>query len=152
MLQTELAFYIGCLNLHERITNKGEPLCFPVPVEASKHRHSFRGLYDICLSLTIETRVVGNDLNADHKNLVIITGANQGGKSTFLRSIGLAQLMMLCGMFMPAESFRANICDGLSTHFKREEDVTLRSGKLDEELKRMSEIVDHITPHYMILF
>ena len=33
-------------------------------------------------------------MNADSKDLVIITGANQGGKSTFLRSIGVSQLMM----------------------------------------------------------
>ena len=78
--------------------------------------------------------------------LVMITGANRGGKSTFLRGIGLAQLMMQCGMFVPAESFRANVCDGLFTHFKREEDASMKSGKLDEELSRMSAIVDNINP------
>jgi DNA mismatch repair ATPase MutS len=83
---------------------------------------------------------------------VIITGANQGGKSTFLRSIGLAQLMMQCGMVVPAESFCANVCDGLFTHYKREEDSTMESGKLDEELSRMSDIVDNITPNSMVLF
>jgi DNA mismatch repair ATPase MutS len=82
----------------------------------------------------------------------MITGANQGGKSTFLRSIGLAQLMMQCGMFVPAESFRANVCDGIFTHYKREEDVSMISGKLDEELGRMSSIVDNLTPGSMVLF
>ena len=95
--------------------------------------------------------VVGNDLNADGKNLIIITGANQGGKTTFLRSIGLSQLMMQCGMFAPAESFSSNVCDGLFTHYKREEDATMRSGKLDEELSRMSRIIDNITPNSMLL-
>jgi DNA mismatch repair ATPase MutS len=83
---------------------------------------------------------------------VIITGANQGGKSTFLRSIGLAQLMMQCGMFVPAQSFSSNLCKGLFTHYKREEDVTMESGKFDEELSRMSDIVDNITPHSIVLF
>jgi DNA mismatch repair ATPase MutS len=95
---------------------------------------------------------VGNDLDADNKSLVIITGANQGGKSTFLRSIGLAQLMMQCGMFVPAEQFCANLCDGLFTHYKRSEDVTMNSGKLDEELSRMSDIVNHITSSSVMLF
>ena len=81
-------------------------------------------------------------MKAEDKDLVIITGANQGGKSTFLRSIGLAQLMMQCGMFVAAESFGSNICTCLFTHYKREEDPTMRSGKLDEELGRMSSIVD----------
>jgi DNA mismatch repair ATPase MutS len=60
--------------------------------------------------------------------------------------------MMQCGMFVPAESFSANVCDGLFTHYKREEDITMKSGKLDEELKRMSDIVDNITPNSMALF
>ena len=68
-------------------------------------------------------RIVGNDIEADGKNLIIVTGANQGGKTTFLRSLGLAQLMMQCGMFAPAARLEANIVDGLFTHFKREEDA-----------------------------
>ena len=151
-LRTELAFYVACLNLHEQLSGKGEPLSFPLPVALGEHRHSFSGLYDICLALNVKQRVVGNDGNADGKNLVIITGANQGGKTTFLRSVGLAQLMMQSGMFVAAESFSANICDGLFTHFKREEDATMESGKLDEELGRMSAIVDDITPNSMVLF
>ncbi len=98
----------------------------------------------MCLTLTTRQGVVGNDVCADHKSLVMITGANQGGKSTFLRSVGLAQLMTQCGMFVGAESLRVNVCDGVFTHYKREEDATMESGKLDEELARMSEIADHI--------
>jgi DNA mismatch repair ATPase MutS len=60
--------------------------------------------------------------------------------------------MMQCGMFAPAEVFSSSLCDGLFTHYKREEDVTMKSGKLDEELARMSQIVDHITPNPLFLF
>jgi len=152
MLKTELGFYMGCLNLEERLAKKGEPTCFPEPVAESQRKQSARGLYDACLSLCLQERVVGNDVNANGKDLVIITGANQGGKSTFLRSIGLAQLMMQAGMFVSAESFSANICSNLFTHYKREEDASMKSGKFDEELKRMSEIVDHLTPNSTLLF
>jgi DNA mismatch repair ATPase MutS len=152
MLHTELAFYIGCLNLYEQLVRMGEPVSFPLPMAVNERQHSFDGLYDICLALTMKQKVVGNDAKADNKDLMIITGANQGGKSTFLRSIGLAQLMMQCGMFVPAESFSANLCDGIFTHFKREEDITMKSGKLDEELSRMSEIADHLTSNSMLLF
>ena len=150
-LRTELAFYVGCLNVHGQLAQKGEPVSFPLPVAHGERRHSFEGLYDACLTLTMGQSVVGNEVNADRKDLVIITGANKGGKSTFLRSIGLAQLMMQCGMFVPAESFCANVCTGLLTHYKRKEDATMRSGKLDEELSRMSEIVDNLTPDSMLL-
>jgi hypothetical protein len=152
MLRRELGFYVGCLNLHEQLARKGEPVCFPVPLAAAELALSCRGLYDVCLSLRLETRAVGNDVNADGKSLVMVTGANQGGKSTFLRSAGLAQLMMQCGMLVAAESFSANVCEGLFTHYKREEDADMNSGKLDEELSRMSEIADNITPSSVILF
>lgn len=152
MLRTELAFYIGCLNLHKRLAELEAPTSFPLPVPYSERKCSFTGLYDVCLALTLGQRIVGNDVNADNKDLVIITGANQGGKSTFLRSIGLSQLMMQCGMFVPAESYCANVCNSLFTHYKREEDATMKSGKLDEELSRMSDIVDNITPNSMVLF
>ena len=93
-----------------------------------------------------------NSVEADGKNLTIVTGANQGGKSSFLRGIGLAQLMMQCGMFAGAESFAADLCAALFTHYKREEDATMKSGKFDEEIARMSDIVDGITPNSLVLF
>jgi hypothetical protein len=152
MLRTELAFYLGCLNLHEQLSQKGEPTCFPVPAAAGERRFAFGGLYDVCLSLKMDQRVVGNDVNAGGKQLMIITGANQGGKSTFLRSIGVTQLMMQAGMFATAQSFCSALCNALITHYKREEDVAMKSGKFDEELRRMSDIVDHITSASMVLF
>lgn len=142
LLRVELGFYVGCLNLHGQLAPMGEPITFPVPTAPGERSHAFQCLYDVCLALTMHQKIVGNAVNADQKDLVIITGANQGGKSTFLRSIGLAQLMMQCGIFVPAEAFCANLSAGLFTHYKREEDATMNSGKLDEELSRMSAIVD----------
>jgi DNA mismatch repair ATPase MutS len=152
MLSCELGFYVGCLNVHDQLARKGEARCFPVPLAADEAALSFRGLYDACLSLRLEDRAVGNDASACGMALVMITGANQGGKSTFLRSVGVAQLMMQCGMFVPAQSFSGSVCEGLFTHYRREEDVTMESGKLDEELSRMSKIADTITPHSIVLF
>lgn len=152
VLQFELAFYIGCLNLHEQLLSMQEPTCFPVPVVSTERKFSFKELYDACLAISMKHKIVSNDMNADDKNLIVITGANQGGKSTFLRSIGLAQMMMQSGMFVAAEAFSSTIVDSLFTHFKREEDTSMESGKLDEELKRMSDITDDITSNSMLLF
>lgn len=151
MLLIELGFYVGCLNLHERLQAKGEPTCIPTPHELDESVFSAQGLYDVCLALRMEARVVGNDVAADGKELVVITGANQGGKSTFLRSVGLAHLMMQCGMFVPAARFSANVVNGVFTHYKREEDVTMKSGKFDEELSRASRIIDLIQPRSLLL-
>ncbi len=151
MLRLELAFYLGCLNLHDRLAGKGEPACFPEPLAASQLTLTAQGIYDVCLTLHLQDRVIGNDVNADGKSLVMITGANQGGKSTLLRSLGLAYLMMQAGMFTGARSFRAGVCNGVFTHYKREEDATMERGKLDEELSRMSAIASQITRHSILL-
>jgi hypothetical protein len=151
ILRLELGFYIGCLNLREQLIANGEPTCLPEPVAPGRRNLSARGLYDPCLSLNMKGRVAGNDVAGDQKMLVMITGANRGGKSTLLRSFGVAQLMMQCGMFVPAEAFCADVAVGIFTHFKREEDVAIESGKLDEELRRMSSIVDQITPNSLVL-
>jgi hypothetical protein len=151
MLRTELGFYLGCLHLYDRLAALGEPACLPDPRPAGTMLFTCRGLYDPCLSLRVGDRVVGNDIDAEGKRLVMITGANQGGKSTFLRSVGVARLMMQAGMFAPARSLTATVCHGLFTHFKREEDESMTSGKLDEELARMSEIADQITPQSLLL-
>lgn len=152
MLRTELAFYVGCLNLHEEFALRDLPTCTPDPAAAPERRHTFRGLYDASLALVMEGTVVGSDVEANGKQLAFITGANQGGKSTFLRSIGIAQLMMQCGLFVTARSFQANVCRGVFTHYGREEDSGMKSGKFDEELGRMSEIVDHIGENSLVLF
>jgi len=152
MLRKELAFHVGCLNLHERLAALGQPGCFPRPLPAGQRRLRCRGLYDPCLALQMRSGVVGNALDADGRSLVVVTGANQGGKSSFLRAVGVAQLMMQSGMFVAAESFEGGLCPALITHFKREEDATLKSGKFDEELARMSEIVDHLVPGAVVLF
>lgn len=151
MLRLELAFYLGCRNLHARLTGKGEPTCFPEPCPEHEVALSAEGLYDVCLALHIEQRVVGNEITADGRSLVMITGANQGGKSTFLRSLGVAQLMMQCGMYVGARSLRASVCSGVYTHYKREEDATMEGGKLDEELSRMRQIADRIAPGAVLL-
>jgi DNA mismatch repair ATPase MutS len=151
-LRTELAFYIGCLNLRERLAEKDAPIAFAEPLPAVDQTFSGSGLYDVSLCLTQPRTVIRNAVDAPRKPLIMITGANRGGKTTMLRALGQAQLMMQAGMFVPGESMRASVCDGLFTHFKREEDPGMKSGKFDEELARMSWIVERLRPHARVLF
>ncbi len=152
LLRAELGFYVGCLNLRDQLEAKGEPTCFPIPVTSNQPHLTFSDLRDVSLALRAENPIIGNDVHARGKMLVIITGANSGGKSTFLRSVGMAQLMMQCGMFVAAESYRAGVSNGIFTHFIREEDASMRSGRLDEELSRMSAVTDLIRSNSLMLF
>lgn len=152
MLRAELGFYVGCLNLADRLAAKEVPVTFPDPAPLSPPAFSCTDLRDTCLELQSQAPVVGNDVRAEGKSLIIITGANSGGKSTFLRSAGVAQLMMQCGLFVTSGSYQANVTRGIFTHFIREEDASMTSGRLDDELKRMSVIADQIRPRSLMLF
>lgn len=149
-LKSELSFYVGCLNLYEGLTEIGVPVSFPAPWERGDGICAFENLCSITLALQLKEAIPGNTVDASNKSLVMITGANQGGKTTFLRSVGQACLMAQCGMFVAADRF--DVEPGMVyTHFIREEDGTMKSGKLDEELKRMSRIVDFLAPGSILL-
>ncbi|NLL38678.1 MAG: DNA mismatch repair protein MutS [Clostridiales bacterium] len=151
MLRNELGFYVGCLNLADEVQKIGMPICIPALLPVKSDDRSWCGLYDMSLALMTGAPVVGNELDVKGKHLYIITGANQGGKSTFLRSIGQAQLMAQCGMPVGADSFTVPIRHGVFTHFKRDEDSYMKSGRLDEELERMSKIIKNIKSGSMLL-
>ncbi|MFT3976606.1 MAG: hypothetical protein QM688_05765 [Sphingomonas bacterium] len=154
MLRAETAFYVGCVTLHEALVGAGLPTCIPdVTPLGSPATPSLdcEGLYEPSLGLHAPGKVVGNDVHANGHSLIVITGANQGGKSTLLRAIGVAQMMAQCGMFVPARAFAASLSPEILTHYKREEDAALVSGKFDEELARMSAIVDHFRAGALVL-
>jgi hypothetical protein len=150
-LQGETAFYVGGLELHTRLTAIGAPVVFPRVAASSTAALNAAGLYDPGLALTLARPVVGNDLEADGANLIVVTGANQGGKTTFLRSLGSAQLLLQSGLFVAAQSFRASVATDLFTHFTRAEDAGLRRGRLDEELSRLDAIATKVCPGATVL-
>jgi MutS domain V len=151
VLRAELAFYLGCLNLRAALSNRGVALCDPAPSPITPFELHATALRDPSLVLQSKTAVFGNDLHADGKSLVIVTGANSGGKSTFLRSVGLAHVLMQCGCFVAAESFVASMSRGVFTHFIREEDSSMTRGRLDDELARMSQLLDGVQHGALLL-
>jgi hypothetical protein len=152
MLRAETGFYVGCLNLADQLAAREIPVTVPGPVPPSPVTFSCTDLRDACLALQSQDPVVGNDVQADGRQLVVITGANSGGKSTFLRSVGVAQLMMQCGLFVTARSYQGNVTQGIFTHFIRAEDSAMTSGRLDDELRRMNTIASQIMPGCLMLF
>lgn len=150
-LRAELAFYLGCLNLHDRLRRAGVPICFPEPAVGGGPVLRAEELRDTSLCLSSNT-VVGNSIDAVGHTLLVVTGANSGGKSTFLRSVGVAQLMMQAGMFVTAGAFTADVREGVFTHFVQPEDPSMTHGRLDEELARVREITDELRAGAMVLF
>ncbi len=151
-LRKELAFYVGGLRFTQRMEELGMPWCIPELTAAGSDSRSWEELYDVSLVYRNKAAVVGNTLTAENKNLYIVTGANQGGKTTFLRSFGQAQLMAQCGLPVGAKAYTAPYRRAVFTHFRQEEDRFLKSGKLDKELEWMDRIADHVQSGDLVLF
>ncbi|MDA8395392.1 MAG: DNA mismatch repair protein MutS [Candidatus Dormibacteraeota bacterium] len=150
-LRFELGFYLGCLNLHRALAVHQLPTCWPRLEPADELRQFARGLYDLTLPLRDGTLPVGNDLEADGCPLLVITGANSGGKSTFLRGLALAQLLAQAGMFVGAREFASSVATSIHTHFVRPEDESMSRGRLADELERMSKTADQVAAGGLVL-
>ena len=141
-LKYQTAFCLGAVQLKQHMGRFGLECCFP---EVCDRRDlSFTDLKEFVMAVEQRVRVVGNTCSLMQKDLLIVTGANQGGKSTFLRSIGIAQVMMQCGLPVTAKAFKSGIFPRIFMHFTRREDSAMNSGRLDEELSRMNGIVEHL--------
>lgn len=148
-LYDQTAFYQACCNLFTRCRHSHIHLCFPEA--GGREQLHFQGLMEFCMAVYRGQKPVGNDCDGDGKKLLVVTGANQGGKSTFLRSIGIAQVMMQCGMPVCAEAYTSGIFPHFFTHFTRREDSAMNSGRLDEELGRIDGIIRHLGDGSMVL-
>jgi hypothetical protein len=150
-LRCELAFYLGCMRLDARLVAMGIATCRPEARPGASAELTARALVDASLALAADGLPVPNDVDADGWAVLVVTGANRGGKTVFLRALGQALLMQGAGMRVAASAFRASLADGLFTHFKREEDATMTGGKLDEELTRLAGIVRRTPPYSVLL-
>lgn len=148
-LRLQTAFYRGAVTLEHYMIRFRLRSCFPVV--GSREDMKFCQLRELVMGIEQRIEPVGNTCDITGRRLLIVTGANQGGKSTFLRSVGIAQVMMQCGLKVAAESYESGIFPSLFTHFTRREDSAMNSGRLDEELGRMSRIVDHLNGASMVL-
>lgn len=148
-LRTQIGFYVGCGNLYRALRHLNMQVSFPIWSRV-EGRVDIRNLYEVSMALTTLQTPVDNSFQ-DSCRLHIISGANQGGKSTFLRSVGIAQVMMQAGMFVPASYYEGKLYDNILTHFTRREDCAMNSGRLVEEMKRMDRIVNLITSDSLIL-
>ncbi len=146
-LKRELAFYVGILNLADFLRESSLPISLP-EFTTDDHLY-FEDLYYPILAILGKRNIVSNSLNLPGRSLTIVTGANRGGKTTFLRSLGIAQIMAQSGIFVPARSFKMVLYRGIFSHFRGDEDEG--TGKLEEELRRMRDIVDELSGSDLIL-
>lgn len=145
----EIGFYKGVNTLQTRMNELSLPFCYG-ECRTGEMKKEIEDLYELSLALYVQVRPVPNSLES-RAVLTVVTGANQGGKSTFLRSFGIAQVLMQCGMPVPAAKFCSGLYSRIHTHFTRKEDAMLSRGRLEEELKRMSGIISQLSSDSLLL-
>ena len=150
----ELPFYLGWLELIRPLQDAGLPFCYP-DVSTSDGGLDAHGLFDLALALRRVPPgdgIVINDLELSGvERLVVITGPNQGGKTSFARAIGQLHHLAAIGVLVPGSQARLSLGDAVHTLFARAEDPTDLTGRLEAELARARAILDALRPGSVVI-
>ncbi|MBR3483951.1 MAG: hypothetical protein IKH42_04725 [Lachnospiraceae bacterium] len=144
-LADELAFYLSFYVFETKMKEIGMEFCEP---ECDNQKNiEAEGLYDLALAIVNHDKgkiVVSNDFYYDEKDLFfVLTGPNQGGKTTFARSLGQLVYFSMMGLSVAAKKANVHWFSDILTHFSVEESVESGRGKLMEELVRLSPMMKH---------
>ncbi len=135
----EVRFYFLYMDLMTKLNGKGCPFTYPDITEEDSIE--IRGAYDMALAISTDA-VVPNDFTlSQEERSAIITGANQGGKTTYARSIGQVAVLAALGLPVPCESARLPLYNAIFSQFTQAEDDAVDNGKLKEELLRLKPIL-----------
>ena len=150
----EIQLYLGYLDLIAPL--RGAGLSFAYPKVSSTAREVLaEETFDLALAakLVAERRpVVCNDLHLEPgERIFVVTGPNQGGKTTFARTVGQLHHLGRLGVPVPGRRARLLLCDRVFTHFEKEELVTDLRSRLEDELIRVGEILDAATAHSVVI-
>lgn len=142
----EIQFYLAYLQCMVLGRKRGLHFCYPVISETNREISGEDGC-DLALQLSLpEQKVVGNTFSwQGRERMMIVTGPNQGGKTTFARMVG--QLMYLASLGLPVAARQAEffLPDHIFTHFERQEAEVTQNGKLQDDIIRIHEILPQLT-------
>lgn len=162
-LHGEFLFYLGALKLIETMKQCGLPVVRPQLLERDRRAFQVADIYNIDLAFHLLRRnggnpegvaegIVTNDFTqGEEGRIVVITGPNRGGKTTLLQAIGLAQIMMQVGLYVPAREAAMSVCDGVLTHYPALEKLEKGTGRFGEEAQRIGALFRSATRHSLIL-
>jgi DNA mismatch repair protein MutS len=152
--EREVQFYIAVLEYMAIFRRRGLPVSYP-HVVATEREIFCRGGYDMALAYKLclqEQPVVCNDFHlAGEERIFLVSGPNQGGKTTFARSFGQMHYLARLGCPVAGSEAQLYLCDAIYTHFETQEDITNLRGKLQDDLVRIHRILQLTTPRSIVI-
>jgi len=123
------------------------------PELADEHSlHIAGGRHPVVEKALSETRFVPNDVVFDDEaRILIITGPNMAGKSTYLRQVALIVLMAQIGSFVPAEQARIGLVDRIFTRIGAQDDIATGQSTFMVEMVETANILHHATSRSLIV-
>lgn len=150
----EIQFYIAYLAQAAALKQAGLMFCYPSVSDNSKDVYDREG-YDLALAQKLvaeRSPVICNDFYLkDRERIFVVTGPNQGGKTTFARTFGQLHYLASLGCPVPGTSAQLFLCDGVFTHFEKQESAKNLRGKLEDDLIRIHAILEQATPRSIVI-
>jgi len=150
----EAQFYLGYLELVERIRARGLDFCYPEVSEESKETVA-QDTFDLALADKLArdaAAAVPNEFHLDGpERMFVVSGPNNGGKTTFARMFGQLHYLASLGLLVPGSKAKLFLPDRIYTHFEREEDIETLRGKFEDELVRVHAILEQATASSVIV-
>lgn len=156
-LRSGLLFYLSLLRLVKHIEKLGLPVCKPEVIGEDQKKGVIRDTYNINLAFEQkkeqgEIDIVKNDLEfGEEGRIFVLTGPNQGGKTTFTQAAGITQVLFQLGVYVPGSEAEISPVSGIYTHFPAEEKLASNLGRLGEECDRLKKIINSADENSLIL-
>lgn len=150
----EVQFYISYLEYIQPLQSAGLHFCYPEVSGRSKEIFA-NETFDVALAQMLakqgSTAVCNDFYLREPERIFVVSGPNQGGKTTFARTIGQLHHLASLGCPVPGSASKLLLCDQIFTHFERQEDVVELRGKLEEDLVRIRGILDQATGDSLVI-
>jgi DNA mismatch repair protein MutS len=150
----EVNFYLAYLQYMRRFTDAGLRFSYP-RITTDPGLTGVDNAFDLALATKFiedgNTVVCNTFALSGRERIFVVTGPNQGGKTTFARTVGQLAYLAALGCPVPASRATLTLPDEIYTHFKRQENVETLRGKLDNELVRINEILSRASAESIIV-